>query len=76
MPWKVGRRSVSNTIIIITGFSGTGKSRVGRAVAQLLGWELVDTDEMVVRQAGKPIARIFQDEGEDAFRRMERQALE
>ncbi len=67
---------MSDNIIIITGFSGTGKSRVGKAVAQLLGWELVDTDDEVVRRAGKPIARIFQDEGEDAFRQMERQALQ
>ncbi len=61
---------MSENIIIITGFSGTGKSRVGKAVAQLLGWEFVDTDAEVVRRAGKPIARIFQEEGEDAFRRM------
>ncbi|MDO8749876.1 MAG: 3-dehydroquinate synthase [Dehalococcoidia bacterium] len=67
---------MSDNIIIITGFSGTGKSRVGRAVAQLLGWEFVDTDAEVVRRAGKPISRIFRDEGEDAFRRMEREALQ
>ncbi|MFH1140973.1 MAG: 3-dehydroquinate synthase [Chloroflexota bacterium] len=66
---------MNDNIIIITGFSGTGKSRVGRAVAQLLGWEFVDTDAEVVRRAGKPIARIFQEEGEESFRVMERQVV-
>ncbi len=73
--WKAGRRSVNENIIVITGFSGTGKSRVGRAVAELLGWEFVDTDEEVVRRAGKPIARIFEEEGEESFRVLERQAV-
>ena len=62
--------------IVITGFSGTGKSRVGKAVAQLLGWEFVDTDQEVVLGAGKPIARIFQEEGEAAFRKLEREVVQ
>ena len=62
--------------IIITGFSGTGKSRVGKALAQLLGWEFVDTDQEVVRQVGKPVARIFQEEGEETFRKLEREVLQ
>ena len=61
--------------IFITGFSGTGKTTVGRAVARSLGWRLVDTDEEIVKGAGKTIAAIFEEEGEAAFRRLEQQLL-
>lgn len=57
--------------IIITGFMGTGKSAVGREVARRLGRPYVDMDAVLEERAGKPIARIFAEEGEPAFRRME-----
>ena len=62
--------------IFITGFSGTGKTAVGREVARRLGWRFVDTDDEIVRDAGKPIAAIFAELGEAAFRRLERDSLE
>jgi len=46
---------VSN--LILTGFSGAGKSAVGRAAAALLGWSFVDVDAEVVRRTGKPVDR-------------------
>ena len=61
--------------ILLTGFSGTGKSRVGQAVARAFGWRSVDTDDRIARDAGKPIAAIFQDDGEPAFRERERALL-
>ena len=61
--------------IFLTGFSGTGKSTVGRAVARLLGWQFVDTDELIVEATGKPIATIFEEGGEAAFRRLENEHL-
>ena len=61
--------------IILTGFSGTGKTEVGRRVARDLGWRFVDTDELIVERAGKPIERIFAEEGEPAFRAYERDAV-
>ena len=61
--------------IILTGFSGTGKTAVGWRVARALGWEFVDTDERIVQRAGVPIERIFADEGEDGFRAHEREAI-
>ena len=64
-----------NNLIILTGFSGTGKSAVGRAVAAMLGWAFVDTDDLVVQRAGKPVNTIFQ-QGEAAFRQLEREALD
>lgn len=64
------------TNIILTGFSGTGKSLVAKDVAQRLGWNSIDTDAEVVKLAGKPIADIFQHDGENRFRQLERQILE
>lgn len=62
-------------LIILTGFSGTGKSAVGKAVAARLGWAFVDTDERIVQRAGKSIEAIFQ-QGEAAFRQLEREVLD
>jgi shikimate kinase len=54
---------------------GSGKSRVGRALASRLGWDFVDTDERVEKAAGMRISEIFAREGEAAFRRLESEAL-
>lgn len=57
--------------IFLTGFMATGKSRVGRLVARYLNRDFVDTDGLIEDRAGKPISRIFADEGEEAFRQLE-----
>lgn len=61
--------------IILTGFSGAGKSAVGPLLAKHLGWELLDTDALVEQRAGKPILDIFRDDSEAAFRDLEADAL-
>ncbi len=61
--------------IFLTGFSGSGKTTVGRDVARTLGWRYVDTDDEIVKEAGKPIEAIFMDGGETTFRRLERDSL-
>lgn len=62
--------------VILTGFMGTGKSTVGNALAKKLCYEYIDTDSRIEAAHG-PIPTIFADEGEDAFRRYEREiALE
>jgi len=61
--------------IFLTGFMGVGKSVVGITLAARLGWEFLDTDEMVVRKAGMPIPRIFETQGEAGFRALEAQAV-
>jgi shikimate kinase len=61
--------------IILTGFSGTGKSVVGPILAERLGVDLVDTDSLIELEAGKSIRDIFRDEGEFAFRDLESRAL-
>jgi len=59
--------------IVITGFMGTGKTEAGRMIAQQLGREFVDMDAEIEARAGKPIPRIFAEDGEGAFRQMERE---
>ena len=61
--------------IILIGFSGTGKTLVGKEVARLLDWEFLDTDDEIEERAGKPVRRIFSEEGETAFRHLETDAL-
>lgn len=64
----------SDTNIILVGFMATGKSHVGRIIARLTGRRMADLDEEIVRRAGKPIHRIFSEDGEAVFRAMERHA--
>ncbi|HXH20655.1 MAG TPA: 3-dehydroquinate synthase [Dehalococcoidia bacterium] len=54
--------------LTITGFMGTGKSTVARLVAKRLGWDAVDSDDLVTQAAGKGMDRIFHEEGEAAMR--------
>jgi shikimate kinase len=54
---------------------GAGKTTVGRLVAQALGVDFLDTDEVVEQQAGRTVAEIFVDEGEARFRELERKAV-
>ncbi len=61
--------------IVLTGFSGAGKSAVSSIIARELEWDVADTDEMVQRAAGKTILDIFRDYGEDAFRDREVEAI-
>ena len=61
--------------IVLVGFMATGKSRVGMALAQETGWPLVDADDVIVQQAGKPIERIFSEDGEEKFRELERRVI-
>ena len=67
------QRHIHNVALI--GFMGTGKSSVGRIVAEQLRYELVDTDEMIEKRAGKTITEIFQQDGEPAFRALEKQLV-
>jgi shikimate kinase len=61
--------------VYLIGFSATGKSHSGRLAAQELGAMFIDMDRLIVRRAGKQISEIFEDDGEDEFRRMEREVL-
>ncbi len=60
---------------VLIGMPGSGKTAVGRCLASRLGSPFVDLDDSVVRLAGKPIPRIFAEDGEDAFRAVESAAV-
>ena len=62
--------------LYFVGFMGTGKTTVGRAVAQRLGFGLLDSDHEIERRCGRPVAEIFAGEGEAAFRALEREFIE
>lgn len=62
-------------MIALVGLSGVGKSTVGVALAQRLGWPLADTDALIVATAGRSVAAIFAEAGEAAFREYEAAAL-
>ena len=57
--------------IILTGFMATGKTSVGKTLADQLGYEFVDTDQIIESRIGMTIAEFFQEKGEAAFREME-----
>lgn len=61
--------------LVLIGFMGTGKSSVSRELSAQLGWPRIDSDEDIVRRAGKSIADIFAHEGESRFRDIESDCL-
>jgi shikimate kinase len=62
--------------VILVGFMGAGKSVCGRLLARRLGRCFVETDDMIVSRDGRSIPEIFRQDGEEAFRRLETEALE
>ena len=60
---------------MLVGMMGSGKTTVGRLVAQRLGRRFVDSDEQVEARAGRTVREIFEAEGEAAFRALEAGAL-
>ena len=61
--------------VVLVGLPGSGKSTVGRLVAETLGAPLIDIDGLLVREMGMPVAQIFGMLGEVRFREMERDAV-
>jgi shikimate kinase len=57
--------------IFLIGYRGTGKTTLAQLLAERLGWDWIDADDEVERRAGKSIAAIFADDGEQAFRDLE-----
>jgi shikimate kinase len=58
--------------VALFGFMGVGKSAVGQLLAEELGLGFVDLDEEIVKRAGRDIPSIFREDGEAAFREMEK----
>ena len=62
--------------LFLIGMMASGKTTVGRQVAQRLGWGYLDSDDQVEARTGRTVKQIFEEDGEAAFRAEERAALE
>ncbi len=67
------RRQMENIILI--GMPGCGKSTIGQLLAEHTGLWLIDADAVITERAGKPIPRIFAEDGEEGFRHLETEVL-
>ncbi|MEU9270463.1 shikimate kinase [Streptomyces sp. NBC_00080] len=66
---------MSGPLVVLVGPMGVGKSTVGQLLAERLGVGYRDTDDDIVAEAGRSIAEIFVDEGEETFRAIEKRAV-
>lgn len=62
--------------IFLIGFMGSGKSTIGRKLAQSLQFDFVDLDKLIETNAGMSIAAYFKEHGEEQFRELERNVLQ
>lgn len=68
-------RAPADRPIVLVGFMGAGKSRIGRLLAERLNLPFADSDSEIAREAGMSIADIFREHGEAAFRSAERRVI-
>ena len=61
--------------VVLTGMPGSGKSTIGKRIAQELSFDFYDTDELIVKKYGKKIPEIFSEIGEKGFRELESEAV-
>lgn len=62
--------------VYLTGFMGSGKSTIGPILANTIGFDFVDLDRAIEESEGKSVTRVFQEDGEQYFRGVERSMLE
>jgi shikimate kinase len=62
--------------VVLVGMMASGKTTAGERVAEALGWEMVDSDEQVEARTGRTVREIFEQDGEPAYRALEREALQ
>jgi shikimate kinase len=61
--------------IVLIGYRGSGKSSIGQKLADRLWQTLVDTDQLIIKKAGKSIKEIFETQGEARFRQLETEVV-
>ena len=71
-----GQIKIGDWNVYLIGFSGSGKSAIGRRLARRMRRQHVDMDDEIVARTGSPIPEIFRKEGEPGFREMEKELLE
>lgn len=64
-----------NRNIILIGYMGSGKSTVGRKAAKALEYQFLDTDALIEQEDGRTIAKLFEEKGEDYFRKKETETI-
>jgi shikimate kinase len=74
-PMDAGAPLRSEPVVVLVGPSGSGKTTVGGLLARRLGVAFLDTDAEIERRAGKRISDIFREDGEPAFRALEREMV-
>jgi len=62
--------------VLLVGFMASGKSSAGKELASRLGWDFQDFDTVIAARAGKSVSRIFAEDGEAEFRRLESSVAE
>ncbi len=62
--------------IFLIGLPGSGKSSVGRSIAAMLGWNFIDTDDLLAAQSGVPVGQVLVELGEERFRQLESEILQ
>ena len=72
---KDSEQKNKKSLIFLTGFMGSGKSTIGPILANTLGYDYLDVDKHIEQKAKKLVSEIFNSEGEQAFRAMEKNAL-
>jgi shikimate dehydrogenase len=61
--------------IVLTGFRGTGKTRIGKILSARLDVPFIDTDELIENRTGRSVPEIFHEDGEERFRSIEREVI-
>lgn len=61
--------------LILIGFMGCGKTTVGQQLAKRLSYSFLDTDKYIEEKLGRTVGRIFEEEGEEFFRRLETETI-
>jgi shikimate kinase len=72
---KIDEHLLRGINLYLIGMSGSGKSTVGRLLAQQMGYGFLDTDEVLIKVTGKTISQLFTEVGEVTFRQMESDVL-
>lgn len=62
-------------IVYLIGLPGVGKTTIGKLLAQKVGYDFLDLDDVIVQKLGRSITNVFKAEGENYFREKEREAL-
>jgi len=62
-------------VIVLVGFMGAGKTTVGNLLATRLGLPFADSDQVIEERSGRPVRRIFAEDGEPAFRALEHETI-